>query len=202
MKSYPAIALIEFNNISTGIIAADAMIKKAPIAMLKAGTVSRGNYLVLIGGTVASVEESFKQGLNIGGEIVIDKVFLPGVHQQVMDAILGKKRKVQFEALGVIETASVAATIEVSDAAIKGTVINIVEMRLADSLGGKGFVLINGKVEDVETAVNIALNAISNKALWRNSIVITAIHFELAQEIEGSTRFSVAKFRKLPGGEY
>ena len=202
MKTYPAIALIEFSNISTGIAAGDAMIKKAPIAMLKAGTVSRGNYLVLIGGSVASVEESFKEGLAVGAEVVIDKVLLPDVHRQVLDAVAGTKRKVQLEALGVIETASVAATIEASDAAIKGATINIVEIRLADSLGGKGFVIVNGKVEDVEAAVETGINAISNKALWRNSTIIPAIHTEMAREIDGATRFSVAEYRKLPGEEF
>ena len=202
MKTYPAIALIEFSNISTGIEAGDAMIKKAPISMLKAGTVSRGNYLVLIGGSVASVEESFKEGLTVGAEGVIDKVLLPDVHQQVLQAIAGAKKRVQLEALGVIETASVAATIEASDAAIKGATINIVEIRLADSLGGKGFVIVNGKVEDVEAAVEIGVNAISNKALWRNSTIIPAIHTEMAKEIDGATRFSAAEFRKLPGEEF
>ena len=163
MKPCPAIALIEFNSISTGINAGDAMIKKAPIAVIKAGTVSRGKYLVLIGGSVASVEESFKEGLNIGSEVVIDKVFLPDVHPHVVDSILGTKRQISYEALGVIETASVAATIEASDAAIKGAKVNIIEIRLADALGGKGFVIVNGKVEDVEAAVGIGINKITNK---------------------------------------
>lgn len=201
MKKYPAIALIEFQGIATGITAGDAMVKKAPIAMLKAGTVSRGKYLVLIGGSVASVAESFKEGLNIGGEMVVDKVILPDIHPQVHDAILGTRKKLSFDALGVIETASVAATIEAADAAIKGAVVNIVEIRLADALGGKGFVLVNGKVEDVEAAIHIGISAISNKALWRDSTIIPAIHHELAQEIYGSTRFFIAENRKLAGQE-
>ena len=201
MKRYPAIALIEFNSISTGITAGDAMIKKAPISILKAGTVSRGKYLVLIGGSVASVEESYKEGLYIGADIVIDKVFLPDVHPQVLAAILGTRKKVRLDSLGVIETASVAATIEAADAAIKGAIVNIIEIRLADALGGKGFVFVNGKVEDVEAAINIGINAISNKALWRNSTIIPAIHNELAQEIDGTSRFSAAELRKLPGDE-
>ena len=75
-KTYPAIALIEFNNIADGITGADAMVKKAPIAMLKSGTVSQGKYLVLIGGSTASVRESFQEGLSQAKESVIDSVFL------------------------------------------------------------------------------------------------------------------------------
>ncbi len=53
----PALALVEFSSIATGIQAADAMIKRAPIETLRAGTVHNGKYLVLIGVQGAVVEE-------------------------------------------------------------------------------------------------------------------------------------------------
>ena len=192
MKKYPAIALIEFSSIASGVVASDAMIKKAPISMIKTGTVSRGKYLVLIAGSVASVNESFKEGLEVGKDIVVDKVFLPDVHPDVVKAILGTRTNVTKEAFGTIETASVAATIEAADAGIKGAMVNIVEIRLADALGGKAFVMFNGKVEDIEAAIEIGVNAVSNKSLWRNTSIISSIHNELAKEIDGTTRFAAA----------
>ena len=38
MKKYPAIAVIEFSSIADGIYTTDAILKKAPIAMIKGGT--------------------------------------------------------------------------------------------------------------------------------------------------------------------
>ena len=201
MKKYPAIALIEFSSIATGVTASDAMVKKAPISMLKTGTVSRGKYLVLIGGSTASVEESFKEGLNVGASAVVDKVFLPDIHPQVLDAMLGKRKKVIYESFGIIETTSIAASIEAADAGIKGAVVDIIEIRMGDALGGKAFVMMNGKVEDVEAAVEIGMNAITNKALWRNKITIPSLHQEMAKQIDISTRFGLAEYRKLPGDE-
>jgi microcompartment protein CcmL/EutN len=201
MKKYPAIALIEFSSIATGVIAGDAMVKKAPISMLKTGTVSRGKYLVLIGGSTASVEESFKEGLRIGATAIVDKVFLPDVHPQVLDAMLGARKNVADEAFGLIETTSIAATIEAADAGIKGAIVNIIEIRLGDALGGKAFVMLNGKVEDVEAAVEIGMNAITNKALWRNKTIIPSLHREMAKQIDLSTRFAVAEYQKLPDDE-
>jgi microcompartment protein CcmL/EutN len=201
MKKYPAIALIEFSSIATGVTAGDVMVKKAPISMLKAGTVSRGKYLVLIGGSTASVEESFREGLSVGADAVIDKVILPDVHPQVLDAMLGARKKILHEAFGIVETFSIAATIEASDAGIKGAVVEIIEIRMGDALGGKAFVMFNGKVEDVEAAVEIGMNAITNKALWRNKTIIPSLHSEMAKEIDISTRFAVAEYRKLPGDE-
>jgi microcompartment protein CcmL/EutN len=201
MKKYPAIALIEFSSIATGVIAGDAMVKKAPISTLKTGTVSRGKYLVLIGGSTASVEESFKEGLNVGASSVVDKVFLPDVHPQVLDAMLGDRKKVIYESFGIIETTSIAATIEAADAGIKGAVVDIIEIRMGDAIGGKAFVMMNGKVEDVEAAVQIGMNAITNKALWRNKMIIPSLHREMAKQIDKSTRFAAAEYRKIAGDE-
>lgn len=201
MKKYPAIALIEFSSIAVGVMAGDAMIKKAPISMVKSGTVSRGKYLVLIGGSTASVEEAFRAGLNVGASAIVDKVFLPDIHPQVLDAMLGARKKVIREAFGIIETTSIAATIEAADAAIKGAIVEIIEIRLGDAIGGKAFVMLNGKVEDVEAAVEIGMNAISNQALWRNKIIIPSLHSEMAKQIDISTRFAQAEYRNLAGGE-
>ena len=54
----PALALLEFESIAAGITAGDAMVKRAPLDLIKAGTVQPGKYLVLIGGQVADVEEA------------------------------------------------------------------------------------------------------------------------------------------------
>ena len=46
----PALALLELDSIAAGIEAGDAMAKRAPIEILRAGTVHPGKYLVLVGG--------------------------------------------------------------------------------------------------------------------------------------------------------
>jgi microcompartment protein CcmL/EutN len=114
---------------------------------------------------------------------------------------MGERKKVSYEAFGIIETTSIAATIEAADAGIKGAVVDIIEIRMGDALGGKAFVMLCGKVEDVEAAVEIGMNAISNKALWRNKIIIPSLHTEMANQIDISTRFGLAEYRKLPGDE-
>ena len=48
MKKYPSIALLELSSIAVGIFTADAMVKRAPITVLKSGTVHNGKYLILI----------------------------------------------------------------------------------------------------------------------------------------------------------
>lgn len=200
-KNFPAICLIEFNNIADGITAADAMTKKAPIAMLKSGTISQGKYLVLIGGSTASVKESYQEGMSISSENVVDSLFLPDIHSQVYRAVLGYRQPCDVEALGIIETGTVAATIQVADAGVKGAKVNIVEIRLADGYGGKGYTLFNGKVEDVEAALEIGLQSIETHQVTVVSRIISALHPQVSRDIESSLRFSQSENIHFTDGE-
>jgi microcompartment protein CcmL/EutN len=201
MKKYPAIALLEISGIATGIYCADVMIKCSPITVLKSGTVHNGKYLILIGGSVASVEEAFYKGLTAAGEEIIDHVILPDIHEQVHDAILGQRSDCSKEAIGILETASVAAIIQSTDAAIKHTDISIVEIRIADHLGGKAFSIINGEIEDIESAVEIAREKTTKPEFWLQKTVIPNLHQELGNQLTQSTYFGQIEIQQLAEGE-
>ncbi|UCC85760.1 MAG: BMC domain-containing protein [Anaerolineales bacterium] len=185
----PALALIEFNSIATGIQAGDAMVKKAPIAAIKAGTVQPGKYLVLITGQVAEVDESLRTGMEWGGESVIDTVFLPQVHPAVVQAIAGDRVEGAGVALGVIETIDVASTIQAADAGVKGAQVTLREIRLADGLGGKAFCLFQGEVQDVEAAVEIGVSSLPEPGVLVNQVVIPQLHPEMGENLLVSSYF-------------
>jgi microcompartment protein CcmL/EutN len=187
----PAIALIEFDSIVQGILAGDAMVKRAPIAFLRTGTVQRGKYLVLVGGDTASVEESLQAGLDVGGEGVVDKVYLPHVHPTVFEAVQGSRQVGAYESLGVIETSTVASIIQAADAAVKGAEVTLLEIRLANGMAGKGLALVTGEVADVEAAISIGTSVIQKQGLWMRSIVIPSLHGEMEANIAAGTRFEL-----------
>ncbi|MFC1521268.1 BMC domain-containing protein [Elusimicrobiota bacterium] len=188
-KKYPAIALIEFSSIAEGITAADAMVKKAPLDLIEAGTVQPGKYLVLVAGDVASVDESFKEGLGVKPDTIIDSVILPDVDQQVHDAIFKKKIKNDFEAVSMIEASTVASVIDAADAAVKGAQVKLLEMCLADGLGGKSFALFGGKVEDAQAAVDIGISRIQGRNADVHSTVIPRIDEAMASRVSKTSRF-------------
>jgi len=187
--NFPAIALIELNSIASGIAAGDAMVKKAPLDLVKAGTVHCGKYLVMVGGQVAPVEESYLEGMKVGREYLIDDVIRPDIHQAALKAILGDKIPNRYESLGVIETSTVAANIKAADAAIKGAIVDILEIRLADGLGGHGLTFFGGKVEDVEAAIEIGISRIKEKEKLINKIVIPRIDPSMGDQIDTASRF-------------
>jgi microcompartment protein CcmL/EutN len=185
----PALALLELDSIAAGIEAGDAMAKRAPIDVLRAGTVHPGKYLVLVGGAVADVEEALEAGREVGASSVLDAVLIPNVHPELVAGIRGERRAAAGEALGIIETATVAAILEAADAGLKGAHVRLLEIRLADDLGGKGYLLFDGAVADVEAAVEIGVARIaaSPGLAWR---VIPRLHAEMAENLAADARFA------------
>ncbi len=185
----PALALLELDSIAAGIAAGDAMAKRAPIDVLRAGTVHPGKYLVLIGGAVGDVEEALEAGREVGAPSILDVVLLPNVHPELVAAIRGTRRPHAGEALGIIETATVAAIIEAADAGLKGAHVHLLELRLADDLGGKGYLLFDGAIADVEAAVEIGAGRIAGSpGLFLR--VIPRLHAEMAGNLAADARFA------------
>ena len=186
---HPALLLLEFDSIAVGIEAGDAMAKRSLLGTLRAGTVQPGRYLVLAGGEVADVEEARAAGREVGEGCLVDEIFLPDVHPEVFTALVGRRRTESRDALGIIETRTVAATIGAADAGIKGADVSLVEIRLADGLGGKAYVLFSGEVADVEEAVELGVASLSQRQGLVAQVVIPQIHGEMLDNLQAHPQF-------------
>jgi microcompartment protein CcmL/EutN len=189
--SDPAITLLEFDSISAGIVAGDAMVKTSPIDAIHAGTVHPGRYLVMAGGDTASVEIALGKGRDVGGQHLIDWVFLPDVHPDVLAAVAEGEDTASLsgEALGIVETSTVAAVIDAADAGAKAADVRVSSVRLADGLGGKGYVLFSGVVAEVEAAVEAAAARTEPHGTLLRSDVIAQLHEEMAENLGSELRF-------------
>jgi microcompartment protein CcmL/EutN len=185
----PAIALLEFDSIAKGIEAGDAMVKRAPLDVIRAGTVHPGKYLVLVGGLTADVEEALEAGREAATGSLVDVVFLPDVHPDVVASVGGARREDGGEALGIIETRTVAAVIDAADAGVKGADVTVRELRLADDLGGKGYVLFGGPLAEVEAAVEYGVARIAGAGQEVAHVVISQLHGEMRENLAADARF-------------
>jgi microcompartment protein CcmL/EutN len=202
MKRHPAIAVLEFKDIAVGVVATDALLKRSPIAFVKCGTISRGRFLTLIGGTTASVEEAVAEGLACGGDSVLDHVMLADVHPQVYEGILGHRRPVRTGSIGIIETGTVSSNVRAAELALKGTTVDLIEIRLADTgLSGKGLSIFQGELHDVEAAVEIAVGFLERTGVQVGFKIISAPHEALVRQVDGSTYFGSASLLELDGEE-
>lgn len=175
----PALGMIEFKSIARGIIATDAMAKKAPINILDTHPVCPGKYVVIFAGEVADVDESLKAGLKTGNDMVVNSLFLPHVHRDVIPAITGTTVIDKFDAIGVIETFSLTSCVVAADIAAKATAIKLVEIRLASGLGGKGYFVLTGEQADVEASIDTAKEFVRSEGMLAGCEVIPAPHADL-----------------------
>ena len=169
------------------------MAKRAPIDVLQAGTVHPGQYLVLVGGAVADVEEAFDAGREVGASSILDIVLLPNIHPAVVEAFVGASERPPARRSASSRPPTVASIIEAADAGLKGARVRLLEIRLADDLGGKGYLLFDGAVADVEAAVEIGV-ARGSRVAGPASRVIPRLHVEMAENL-------AADARSRPGSE-
>jgi microcompartment protein CcmL/EutN len=178
-----SIGLIELSSIAAGFEVSDAMLKAAGVSLLLARSICSGKYMVMVRGDVAAVEASVSAGINGGKFSVIDTFVIPNLHEAVFPAISGTTKIESLEALGVLESFSVAALIEGADAAVKAANVQLIEIRLAMALGGKAFVTLTGGVAAVQSAVDAGAQMIGRKGMLVNKVVIPSPRPELLNEM-------------------
>ncbi len=171
--SFPALGMVELTSIARGVVVADAMAKKAPIVILQSHPISPGKHIVVIGGGVAEVDESLQAGLAAAGATLVDRLFLPQAHAQLFPLVAGRPPATPppLSAVAIFETYSVAATVLAADAAAKAAEVTLLDMRLGQGLGGKGFFTMAGELEAVEASVAAGQSVIDGGLLFGVEII-------------------------------
>jgi len=201
-KRHGALALLEFETVATGILASDLMLKRAPIALLRCGTIHPGRFLILVGGSVASTEEAFVVGVQLGEteQTLSGSVFLGDVHPMLHDAVIGTRRDLTGDALAVVETRSSPALLAAVDAAVKSTPVILSEIRLGDDLGGHALALMSGDLTDAETALSICTDRAGDQLLTRS--LLPRLDSDLRQLLDHGTRFGLCPNFEPASAEY
>lgn len=172
-----ALALLEIDGLPRAIRAQDAALKRAPVQILACAAVSPGKAVLIFSGDVASVEEALAEAARLAGSRLQDRLFLPGVHPDVVAALRGARRPRRAEALGIVELATLAATLAAADASAKAARVTLGRLHLATGYGGKGFFTLWGAQDEVEAGVAAALAVAGDRAVDHE--VIPAPHDEL-----------------------
>lgn len=178
-----AIGFIETDSIAAGIEAADAAVKRASVELLEARSICPGKYMVLFRGDTSQVSNALRAGVQIAGAAVVDTLFLPNAHPAIFSALDLSSETTNGAALGIIETVTAASCIVASDAAAKAADVNLLELRLANGLGGKSFLLMEGEVADVEASVAAGIVRPTEDGLLVRKTVITQLAGQVREKI-------------------
>lgn len=181
---YPAIGLIETNSIARGIVVHDVMLKKASVEVVESHTICPGKYIVFIAGPEGDVRESMAEGLHYGGSAVIDSLFIPNIREDIFPALVGAGQDIEIDSVAIIETFSVASAIVLADTALKRNEVKLLDLRIAQGLGGKAYFIITGPLYEVEEAAR-HVETLAEPGMLTNIEVIAAPHEGLGEAIGG-----------------
>lgn len=174
----PAIGLVELSSIARGLLVSDVMIKKAPVKLLLSKTISPGKYIILVNGDVASCQESTHTGIEESQDFLVDSLFIPYIHEKLIAGIQGNFSSIALESVGIVETISVAAAIVSADAALKSARVNLIEIKLGQGLGGKGYFILSGDLSEIEAALFCAQKVLDGTEKLLRSEKIARPHEE------------------------
>ncbi len=167
-----ALGMVEFKTVSSGMRAADRMVKTADVELIQADTVCPGKYLALISGELSAVKAAVEAASVADPEQLIDSFTLGNPHDSIFGALYGSNEIGNPNALGVLETFSAAAAIVAADTAAKTSLVDLIELRLARGMCGKSYLLLTGEIAAVEAAIERAKVGAGEYGMFLDSAVI------------------------------
>lgn len=167
-----AIGMVEFNSIARGIYVADQMVKISDVEIATAAPTCPGKYIAIVYGDVAAVEASVQIGERMAEEFFVDSLLIPNVDAGVFPAITGATMPQRVQAVGIIESFSLATMIVCADAVLKTAEVEAIELRLGNGLGGKSYFTFTGDVAAVKAGNDAGVAIAQEHGLLVNAEVI------------------------------
>lgn len=167
-----AIGMVEFTSIARGIYVADQMVKISEVEIVSSVSTCPGKYITIVTGDVAAVQSSVSLGEQLAEEFFVDSIVIPNVTESVFPAITGATMPERLEAVGIMESFSLATMIICADEILKAAELEPIELRLGNGLGGKSYFTFTGEVAAVQTGVNTGMAIAKEKGLLVNAEVI------------------------------
>ena len=173
------IGFLEYISIAKGIEVADLISKNTAIEILLSAPNCPGRYQILFSGDVGAVREAVELAKGVADFTFLDSLILPGIDDRVFSALFSPDVSNVSDAIGVFETMTMTATIEGADTMVKTSGVDIIQIRLGKGLAGKSYVIVTGTMQNVQSAMDAALEGVKERGVLIASVVIPSVNREL-----------------------
>lgn len=178
-----ALGFIELKSIPVGVEATDEMLKSGNVELITSTAMCPGKYMSMIAGDVGAVRASVQTGEKVGGSSVIDSFMISNIHDSVMPALLGIQEAPELNSIGMIETIDGISCILAADACAKASNVKLLEIRIARGLGGKAYLTMTGDISSIKTAIDAAINELSELGTITSHIAIANPHKDIKKAL-------------------
>jgi len=167
-----AIGMMEYKTVSSGIAAADIMVKTSEVDIIEAQTVCPGKYIAIITGSLSAVNAAVDAAKEQQGMHFINSFVLGNPHEDIFPALYGATNVEQISALGILETYDAASIFIAADEAAKTAIVTLIELRVARGMCGKSYLMLTGEVAAVEAAIEKAKLSVGKEGMYLDSSLI------------------------------
>jgi microcompartment protein CcmL/EutN len=183
VRPQPSIGLLELSSVARGVEVADGVLWEARVELLFSTPVQPGKYVLLFTGSVVDVRSAVRRGAELCGSDLVDQLLIPQLHEQVLPILRRRGGRVNgaLDAVGIVETTTVASAISACDLALKTASVDLLDLRIANGLGGKSFFTLTGEVSDVRSSVSAGARSASERGYLAREVVIARPHPDLAR---------------------
>lgn len=181
----PSIGLLELSSVARGVETADAVLKEANVELLFSTPVQPGKYVLLFTGSVEDCRSALRRGAEVAQGTLVDELLIPQIHPQVPDALRRRGGTIegQLDAVGVVETRTVASSVVAADVALKAATVDLIDLRIANGLGGRSFLVLTGEVSDVRSSVGAASDSARAAGHLLERTVVSQPHRDLSRHL-------------------
>ena len=158
-SSADTLGIVECRTIATGVALTDAMLKLAPVELLRAATVCSGWYLVFIAGDRDSVQTSVAFAAE-SGRGLLGSYVLSNIDPQVMAALKNPSRAEAGDAVAIIEARTSSSGVAAADKAVKEAPVRLIRLVPGEGITGKSYFVLCGAVAAVEAGAEAARNVL------------------------------------------
>ena len=156
-----ALAVIELDGLARGARLVDDLLKAAQVRVLASEVYSGPRHIIVFDGEIEALNRAYEVGLAAGETSVIDAMLLPQAHAGLVKALAGSfDRPVHGDdAILLVETETIAATLRGIDAALKAVPVVLSTWRLGRGIAGRGLFALRGEHANLEAAESVLLEA-------------------------------------------
>ena len=118
-------------------------------------------------------------------ELVLANPVCPGKYMIVVSGDVGavKNSVERGKSIVAIETISALTILKAAYIAVKASNVQLIEVRIAKGLGGKGFLIMTGEISSVKSAIKSCENELAKLGEITSTSIIASPHKSLLEKI-------------------
>lgn len=179
------LGVVEIQSIAAGVELADGMMKVAHVELVRAATICSGRYLIFVSGDREAVGTSVRFAEDSGRSLVGSFV-ISNISPLLVAALKKPGQYAEGDAIGVVESRTVAANVNAADAAVKRSAVSLLRFVAGQGIHGKSYFVLGGDVASVREAVEAAGDALEQRLV--ESVVIPAPNPAVVKTLTGPAR--------------